>query len=242
MGKWFNLDSPFVQFMNKVADLMWLNILFVLCCIPLITIGNSITSMYYVTLKMVKNEESYITKSFFKSFKQNFVQAVIIWLIFIIAGGVIFVDYRIISGQMGINLVSGTLKSVMQVLFIALFIFYVFTFTFVFPLLSKFDNTIKNTIKNALYMSIRHFPVTLACIALFIIMLLLLYYIPVMSVLSLLLLFSLFAYISSLMFVRVFEIYIPKDSSEDTQAEEISGKDIEESDYKESISKAANDQ
>ena len=72
MGKIFNLDSPFVQFMSRVADLMWLNILFLLCCIPIFTVGASTTAMYYVTLKMVRNEDSYITKSFIKSFKQNF--------------------------------------------------------------------------------------------------------------------------------------------------------------------------
>ena len=173
MGKFFNLDSPFVQFMNRVADLMWLNILFLLCCIPVVTVGASVTAMYYVTLKMVRNEESYITKLFFKSFKQNFLQATAIWIIFITAGFLLFVDYRILSGQMGLNIDNGSVRTVMQVLLIAVFIFYVFTITFVFPLLSKFDNTIKNTIKNAFIMSIRHFPATLGSIALLIIVFLL---------------------------------------------------------------------
>ena len=210
MGKFFNLDSPFVQFMNRVADLMWLNILFLLCCIPVVTVGASVTAMYYVTLKMVRNEESYITKLFFKSFKQNFLQATVIWIIFITAGFLLFVDYRILSGQMGLNIDNGTVRTVMQVLLIAVFIFYVFTITFVFPLLSKFDNTIKNTIKNAFIMSIRHFPATLGSIALLIIVFLLIYYIPIMSMFAFILLFSVSAYVSSLMFVRVFDNYIPK--------------------------------
>ena len=215
MGKFFNLDSPFVQFMNRVADLMWLNILFLLCCIPVVTVGASVTAMYYVTLKMVRNEESYITKLFFKSFKQNFLQATVIWIIFITAGFLLFVDYRILSGQMGLNIDNGTVRTVMQVLLIAVFIFYVFTITFVFPLLSKFDNTIKNTIKNAFIMSIRHFPATLGSIALLIIVFLLIYYIPIMSMFAFILLFSVSAYVSSLMFVRVFDNYIPK--TEETQ-------------------------
>lgn len=217
MGKFFNLDSPFVQFMNRVADLMWLNILFLLCCIPVVTVGASVTAMYYVTLKMVRNEESYITKLFFKSFKQNFLQATAIWIIFITAGFLLFVDYRILSGQMGLNIDNGSVRTVMQVLLIAVFIFYVFTITFVFPLLSKFDNTIKNTIKNAFIMSIRHFPATLGSIALLIIVFLLIYYIPIMSMFAFILLFSVSAYVSSLMFVRVFDNYIPK--TEETQDE-----------------------
>ena len=222
MGRFFNLDSPFVQFMNRVADLMWLNILFLICCIPFITIGASTTAMYYVTLKMVRNEESYIGKSFFKSFKQNFLQATAIWMIFVVAGGVLLLDYRIMSGQTGVGLSSNTAKTVMQVLLIAVLFFYLFTLVFVFPLLSKFDNSVKNTMKNALFMSIRHFPVTLGCISLFIIILILVYKIPVMSALCFLLVFSTAAYICSLMFVRVFDNYIPEaDTTEggDTEAD-----------------------
>ena len=55
--------------MNKVADLCILNIICLVCCIPIVTAGASITAMYYVTLKMVRNEEAYIVRSFFKSFK-----------------------------------------------------------------------------------------------------------------------------------------------------------------------------
>ena len=68
MGKFFDMDSPVMRTLNKVADLMWLNILTLVCCLPVITAGASITAMHYVLLKMVRNEESYITKDFFKSF------------------------------------------------------------------------------------------------------------------------------------------------------------------------------
>ena len=145
MGKIFSLDSPFVQFMNRVADIMWLNILFIICCIPVITIGASVTAMYYVTLKMVRNEESYITKSFFKSFKLNFGQATVIWLILVVAGGLLAFDYAIMTGRFGVSIENSTLASAMQVLLIVVFIFYIFTATFVFPVLSKFYNSVKNT-------------------------------------------------------------------------------------------------
>ena len=73
--KIFDLDSPLMNVLNKMADLMWLNILTLICCIPVITAGAALTSMHYVALKIVRNEESYITRSFFKSFKTNFRQA-----------------------------------------------------------------------------------------------------------------------------------------------------------------------
>lgn len=73
--------------MGRAADLMILNIVFIICCLPIVTIGASLTALHYVTLKMVRNEESYIVKSFFKSFKQNFKQATIINLIMLLFGG-----------------------------------------------------------------------------------------------------------------------------------------------------------
>lgn len=62
--KIFDLDSPLMNVLNKMADLMWLNILTLICCIPVITAGAALTSMHYVALKIVRNEESYITRSF----------------------------------------------------------------------------------------------------------------------------------------------------------------------------------
>jgi uncharacterized membrane protein YesL len=228
MGKLFNLDSPFVQFMGRVADLMWLNILFIICCIPVITVGASITAMYYVTLKMVRNEESYITKGFFKSFKLNFRQATIIWLIMLLAGGLFAFDYAIMSGRMGIDVGGNNFATVMQVLLIAVSVFYIFTATFVFPILSKFDNSVKNTIKNAFIMSIRHFPATLACIAIGIVIALLIIYFPIMTMLSFFLLFSLAAYANSFIFVRVFDKYIPKEETvSDEEEKETVSADID---------------
>ena len=56
MGRIFDMDNKFFWFMSKVADLCILNIICVVCCIPIITAGASITAMYYVTLKMLRNE------------------------------------------------------------------------------------------------------------------------------------------------------------------------------------------
>ena len=72
MSSFFNMDSPVMRFLSRLCDLMILNILCLICCIPIVTIGASITALYSVTLKMVKGEDSYIAKGFFKGFRQNF--------------------------------------------------------------------------------------------------------------------------------------------------------------------------
>ena len=79
--KLFNLDSPVMVFLSKVANLMILNVLTIICCIPIFTAGAAITALYYVTIKMARGDDPYIIKGYFKSFKENFKQATIIWLI-----------------------------------------------------------------------------------------------------------------------------------------------------------------
>ena len=81
MGSLFNLDNPIWRFMGKLVDVFILTLLWAVCCIPIITIGPASTAVYYVTLKLVRDEESYTVRSFFKSFKENFKQGSVIGII-----------------------------------------------------------------------------------------------------------------------------------------------------------------
>ena len=159
--KFFDLDSPLMQVLNKVADLLWLNILTLICCIPIVTAGASLTAMNYMALKIVRNEECYITKGFFKSFKQNFKQATAIWLLFLLAVLVLAGDFYIVKNS-GIEF-NIVIKVVIGIVALIL----TFTWMFVFPVLAKFDNTVIRTIKNAFIMSILQFPKTLLMIVMY---------------------------------------------------------------------------
>ena len=79
----FNYDNPVWRFIGKFWDVLILNVLWLVCSIPIVTIGASTTAMYYVTLKLARDEDGYTIRSFFKSFKENFRQATVIWLIFL---------------------------------------------------------------------------------------------------------------------------------------------------------------
>lgn len=150
--KLFDIDSPLIHVLNKVADLMWLNILTMVCCLPIFTAGASLTAMHYMALKIVRDEECYITRGFFKAFKENFKKATVIWLILLVVSALLIGDFYILNKsdiefnkwvQMGITFVG---------------ILVVLTSTFVFPLLAKFENTIMGTIKNACMVGILQFP------------------------------------------------------------------------------------
>ena len=198
--------------MSKVADLCILNIICVVCCIPVITAGASITAMYYVTLKMVRNEEAYILRSFFKSFKQNFKQATSINLIMLLIGVVLYVDLNVSKAM------QGGAGQIFQVIFMAFGLIYFILFLYVYPVLARFYNTIKNTIKNALFMAIRHFPYTVVMVIIAVCPLLLLlvksYQIQsTLFVLFLLMGFALIAYCNSYFLAKIFDIYMPKEEA-----------------------------
>ena len=160
--KIFNLDSPLMQFLGKVADLMIINILTMLCCLPIITVGPALTAAHYVCLKMVRDEECYIVRSYFKSFKENFKQGVLIWLIILAAILILAGDYYIIT-KSGLEF-SKVLTTAIIVVAIVLLMVTIF----VFPTLAKFDNTIKATFKNAFFMAILQLPKTALMVVLYV--------------------------------------------------------------------------
>ena len=172
MSRLFNLDSPLMVFLSKMADLLILNLITFVCCIPVVTIGASLTAMSYVTLKMVRDEECYIVKDFFKSFKQNFKQATIIWLIILVVIAIIFGDYMIFffSGAEFPNWLR-------IFLYIATFMI-VLALMHVFPVLARFENTIRNTFKNSLLMGIMTLPKTILMVVCWIIPLALAVFVP----------------------------------------------------------------
>ena len=159
----FNYDNPVWRFIGKLGDLIILNVLWIVCSIPIFTIGASTTAVYYVTLKMVRDEEDSTIKSFFRSFKSNFKQATAIWLILLAAGAVLAFDFWFFTtGQMNL---SGNVKTVMMAIFGGFLLILSFIFTYVFPLQARFYNPVKRTLFNAFFMSIRHLIQTIGILA-----------------------------------------------------------------------------
>ena len=221
MNKVFNFEGPVFNFLSRLADLFWLNLLYILCCLPVITIGAATTALYYVTLKMAKDEEGYITRSYFKSFKENFIQATLIWVIFFAVIVVMFMDFRIAGGgSMAQILNSPTVSDVVIVAVGVMAIVMLMTLMYLFPLLAQFDNTVINTIKNAFLISIRHLPYTFLMIVITAIPVALIWFSPALMLLVLIM-FSATAYINSKFLNRIFILYMPKE-------EEVNGESGEE--------------
>lgn len=164
MGKIFDLDSPLVRTLNKVADLMWLNILTLICCIPIFTIGASMTACHYVALKIRRNEEGYIAREFFKSFKMNFKQATLIWMTALFLIVILVTDFVIMRTNTEVEIGYWV-----EVLLLVTALLLAFTLCWVFAMLAKFTNTTKATLKNAFALSLMNFPKTILMLICYII-------------------------------------------------------------------------
>ena len=168
--KLFSPDSKFMRFMSVLGDLMLLNFIFLLCSVPIVTIGASITALYTVVFRMVREKDSRsVVVQFFQSFRQDFRRATLLWLLLLPAGGILALDLWLFS------VVTGVMRW-LSILFLLLMLLVLFTAGYAFPLLSQFENGVKGTLKNALFLSLGYLPRTLAVTALNLLPFVLLYF------------------------------------------------------------------
>ena len=218
MRDFFNFDNAFFRALSRVADLIILNIAFILCSIPIFTIGASMTAMYYVTLKMAENEEGYVLRTFWKSFRQNFKQATLIWLGMMAAGCVLVLDVLILNGT------SCSFAKIFLILIFATIILYCMILLYVFPLLSRFENKLLTTVRNAFIISLADFPRTLAMLIIIVAAVLLTFLNAYTFWYGLLVWilcgFAAIAYLNSWLFFRkIFKKYTPQEEEEEVTEE-----------------------
>ena len=213
MGKLFNLDSPILKVLGTLADMCLLNIMTLIGCLPVVTAGASITAMHYVLLKMVRNEEGYVWKDFWKSFKENFWQGMAIGSILIIFVAFFLVDCYIFKGM--VENVSVPLLAVAGAFALFLYMIYLYAF----PLLAHFHNTVLGTIKNAFFVGIMTFPQTILMMIVTALPLVLVY--QYTQVLPLIVMFGLTApaYFCAWMYSKTFKRLEPK--AEESAAETV---------------------
>ncbi len=143
--------------MLKFCGACYLNLLWILCSLPVFTIGASTTALYYVTLKMVQDEESNITAMFFRAFRENFRQATTLWLIMLGIGLLLagdgYILYHLHHSAAGIPAVMWTL---MLALIIVAAIAYVIVLMYLFPLVASVRNTNWAMLKNSFFIGIHY--------------------------------------------------------------------------------------
>lgn len=149
-------DSRFARITSRIEDIVVLNVFFVLCCLPVVTIGASLSAMYTVLLRMLRKEYGRVRREFFRAFRENFRQATLIWLIFLALGALFYMDLRIS------NVVEGGLGFALRTAFWIFIALYGCTLSFVFAVQARFANSVGRTIWNAFWMAMGNLPFTVS--------------------------------------------------------------------------------
>lgn len=221
----FNPDSKIMVALGKAADFLILGFLWLICSLPIVTIGASTTAFFFAAFKVL-SEEAHIIRAFFHSFKQNFKQATLLWIV-----ALIFL-YLGVTGIMFYYNLDSPMKTTGFAIMILIMILYVLTMLYLFPYLSKFYCSFKLAIRNSLLLSIKHILSTLLMIFLDVVVVALSFYFTAM----LMFLPSILCLLNSMILKRVFDHYIPQESDE--AGEEDSFRTIDEIEAMDAASEA----
>ena len=154
MNELLHPDNPIIRFLTRLFDLMLLNLLFIISCIPIVTIGAAISATYHVIFKIIDKKDPYIVKSYFKAMKENFKHATLLWILILSAGicinTALFFIYNIPDKKFEFLQIP-----------ICLFIFILLSVAvYAFPLLSRYQCSMKQLLKNTMILSFTNIPAT----------------------------------------------------------------------------------
>ena len=204
-------DSKLMLGVSRIADLIVLNLIYLLTCIPIVTIGAANTALYAVCFRFGTPREEGLLGTYFRAFRDNFPQATLLWLILLLFGGL----------SCGNGLLCFGLSGWTHNLFALFFLMLVRAAMMAgdaFPLLSQFRNSTKATLKNALLLSVAHLPRTVVVVALnvlpWVLMLTNLYLFLQVGVLWVALYFSAAAFVNVCLLRKVFAPYMGEEEAE----------------------------
>ena len=233
-GGFLSIDGPFMRVMELVINMLLLNLLVILCSIPIVTAGAAFTAMSHQLFKMSKNEDGYVVREFFKDFASNFKVATPTWLIMLAVGAFLGFDLYIFSE--GVSFPAAFKWAI-----IAIAVIYLFGLVYIFPVLARYETTPIRAIKTAYAMSVYGFFKTILMVALTAAPWIAAMYIPNFILVNLFFGITLPAYISVFLYRKTFKVFekkqrealgLPDEDSEETdesgETEDNSGVD----DYK----------
>ncbi len=151
--KLFSVDGPLFKFFERLWDLIKLNFFWLICSLPIVTIGASTTAAFSVTLHMADDTEGYIAKPFFKAFRANLKKGIPMGLIFCAATYALYLLFQIAFAA---SEYEGWFLAAAIILSVLLYSGFVYSF----PLLARYENGLFTTILNSYRISLRYFART----------------------------------------------------------------------------------
>ncbi len=196
-----NLNSPIFDFMTTTANLILLNVVFIITCIPIITIGPAIAALYQVLMREARGEHGYLVRKYFQHFKEMFWQGTFTFLLF---SGILFILSYAFVFWYELQTTPSTMLAVCTAAFALILIS---TMIYVFPLMARFQNGFLQTIKNAALLGLSKIKYTLLLLGIHAALLCLLIVVPVSRVFMLVIGCSAFVYLCSYIFTKLFQTY-----------------------------------
>lgn len=213
-----DIKNPFWQFMNKLFDVVVLNIMWVLFTLPVVTVGASTTAVCSVSAKILRKspDGSGASRCFWQSFKENFKQGAVIGLIIFGLTALLAVDLWYFFLLQGF--VTGVLRYIICGVLTLLLTVTLTTGIFAFALQSLFENSVKATLQNSLLLALRYPARSLGALAVNILLaaatVLSLYYFPLISMVLLLFGVGLWVFIDMLILLPVLSKYLPPEEED----------------------------
>lgn len=204
MGGIFSIDGILYKIGTLIFDMFFLNLLWFIFSLPIVTMGASTTALFYVCGKKVRGQDGYLFRDFWKSFRMNFKQSTIVWIIVLVASIILYIDFK------NVEIMKDWSRYFSIMLMVILFEVTVVTI-YAFPILSKFYIKTISLIKTAFFMANKHIITTIACVALLVLDL----YIFFRFSFFMFFMFACYAYITSFLFKRVFDKYSPEDEEDE---------------------------
>lgn len=155
----FSPDSRLMRVMSRVGDLMVLNLLFLLTCVPVVTIGAASSSLYTVCFRFGTDREGSLIRTYFAAFREDFRRSTLLWLAALVCGAAACVNTYVLY------LLPGALRWG-SVLFAMLFVLALLISSYLFPLCSQFGGGVWETARNALILSLGYLPRSVLMVAL----------------------------------------------------------------------------
>lgn len=207
----FSSTGSVMEFVGKVGDFLLLSILWLVCSLPVITVGAATTAMCYASFRLLSGEDEGCFRDFFRSFRDNFRQATLLWLVALLLGAFLGLDlyfYLLWSAA------GEWIGTVLFAIFAAATVLYLCVMLYLFAYVARFQCSFRTAIRNAAYLSLRHIPYTLVMLAADLLLAILcLNFGALIAALP-----GMIAFVNGLCLQRVFSRYLPGKESGQTES------------------------
>lgn len=173
MNKLFNYDNPVFQVLGRLTDLAVLGMLFLVCCLPVVTVGAAASAIFRAVYDLTLERGSGAVKNYFRAFRSNFKQATGAWLLALLGFFSLFCDWFLLKLYF-----DGTAFTVLSCVVLVLALGLVGLLCYLFALIARYENTFLEHVRNAFILSIRYFHKTLLMVLIQMLPLLMASYMP----------------------------------------------------------------